>query len=424
MIHYAFIILCSMTLLILGIREKIKNDRNVKQLSIRVNVNGIRGKSTATRLITSILHEAGYSVIGKTTGSAARFIIPAEGKELEIPRRPEGPNIKEQMKTIRRSVEYGADALVCECMAVRPEYQNAYQNQMFKANITVIVNVLEDHLDVMGPTLDEIAKAFSCTIPINGYLIINNSPYVNYFTQIANERNTKVFIANTDDIPEGYLDEFDYLLFPDNVALGLAFAQSLGIKKNIALEGMLNAAPDPGALRITYLDRRVWRDSVFVNGFAANEPESSLKIWEMIMKMDDLPLDSPLIIFNGRPDRVDRTRQFVADFFPHLQNVTLIGMGQAIQSIQDAMNKGRFPGISEYLHWEDMAPKEIVDNLRKIMNRRLLLGVGNIHGDVHEFLEYLLHENPGEDTAGSFPVPDGGDAQILVASEQCNVISA
>ena len=41
-----------------------------------------------------------------------------------------------------------AEALVCECMAVNPEYQRNYQKQMIQANYGVIVNVLEDHMDL------------------------------------------------------------------------------------------------------------------------------------------------------------------------------------------------------------------------------------------------------------------------------------
>jgi UDP-N-acetylmuramyl tripeptide synthase len=54
--------------------EKRRNEKNLKKLKIRVNVNGIRGKSTITRLITAILKEAGYKVVGKTTGTAARIL--------------------------------------------------------------------------------------------------------------------------------------------------------------------------------------------------------------------------------------------------------------------------------------------------------------------------------------------------------------
>ncbi|MDR0492082.1 MAG: poly-gamma-glutamate synthase PgsB [Nitrososphaerota archaeon] len=383
--------LIPLTLLILGVYEKDRNKKNVNKLKIRVNVNGVRGKSTATRLITSILQEAGYTTVGKTTGSAARYITPS-GLERELERKPEGPNIKEQMKTIKYAAEDGADALVCECMAVRPEYQDIYQNQMFMANVTVIVNVLEDHMDVMGPTLDEVARAFSRTIPYNGQLITIKNKYADFFTRVAKERNTEITFADTKEIPEGYLNKFNYILFPENIALGLAVAKALKISKKIALDGMLKAAPDPGALCVNYLDEVNWNGSVFVNGFAANEPRSSLKIWELVQKMTDLPLKNSIIIFNGRPDRVDRTQQFVEDFFPHLKGVTLVGMGQGIKSIQENMNKGCFPDVLEYVHLENAPPHEVINTLRGMMKNRLLFGVGNIHGDAQDLIEALLHK--------------------------------
>jgi poly-gamma-glutamate synthase PgsB/CapB len=381
------------SLLILGIYEKNRNKKNVNKLKIRVNVNGIRGKSTATRLITGILQEAGYTTVGKTTGSAARYITQTTGIEKELKRKPEGPNIKEQMKTIKYAAKDGADALVCECMAVRPEYQDVYQNQMFMANVTVIVNVLEDHMDMMGPTLNEVARAFSRTIPYNGHLITVKNSYADFFAEIAKERNTEITFADTNEIPEGYIDKFSYLLFPDNIALGLAVAKALKISKKIALTGMLKAAPDPGALCISHLDEENWNSSVFVNGFAANEPKSSLKIWELIQKMTDLPLENPIVIFNGRPDRVDRTRQFVDDFFPHLKGVTLVAIGQGIKSIQKSMNEGCFPGVLEYVHLENATSHEIVNTLQRMMKNRLLFGVGNLHGDAHDIIDALLHNN-------------------------------
>lgn len=44
--------------------------------------------------------------------------------------------------------------------------------------------------------------------------------------------------------------KFDYLVFPDNVAITLGVAQALGIDQQTALQGMLNAPPDPGAVEI------------------------------------------------------------------------------------------------------------------------------------------------------------------------------
>ena len=46
--------------------------RNVEKIPIRVNINGIRGKSTVTRLITSILTEAGYKTVGKNNWDCSK----------------------------------------------------------------------------------------------------------------------------------------------------------------------------------------------------------------------------------------------------------------------------------------------------------------------------------------------------------------
>src|SRR5690625_6753637 len=52
--------------LVIGIIEWQAHQKYVAATPIRVNVNGIRGKSTVTRLITGIIKEAGYKTIGKT----------------------------------------------------------------------------------------------------------------------------------------------------------------------------------------------------------------------------------------------------------------------------------------------------------------------------------------------------------------------
>ena len=106
------IVLLSMIPLILLIIEKLQNERNLKKLRIRVNVNGIRGKSTITRMIFSILREAGCQVVGKTTGTAARMFYWDSAEEEELVRRPRGVSISEQIRVIRKAVRRGADALI------------------------------------------------------------------------------------------------------------------------------------------------------------------------------------------------------------------------------------------------------------------------------------------------------------------------
>ena len=52
-------------------------------------------------------------------------------------------------------------ALVIECMALKPEYQEVSERMIVRSNIGVLTNVREDHQDVMGETLPEIARRCS-----------------------------------------------------------------------------------------------------------------------------------------------------------------------------------------------------------------------------------------------------------------------
>ena len=370
--------------------------RNVEKIPIRVNINGIRGKSTVTRLITSILTEAGYKTVGKTTGTAARMIYWFQDDEDIIVRQPQGANIGEQLKVLQKAADLNAEALVCECMAVNPDYQKVFQFRMLEANIVVIVNVLEDHLDVMGPTLDQIAQAFGATIPYNGFLITIDCAYSDYFKQIAKERNTKVIIADNSKITDEYLAKFDYMIFPDNASLALAVGEALGIDEETCFKGMLNAHPDPGAMRITRIGDEDL-NCTFVNGFAANDPQSTVNIWERVKELE-YNTEDPIVIMNCREDRVDRTEIFVSDVFPKIQTHTLVAIGEVSEPITTAFNNGQFPNVKNYINLEYAEPDKIMETLNPLLKDRMVFGVGNIHGQGEAFIEKLLSMARDEDT--------------------------
>ena len=370
--------------------------RNVEKIPIRVNINGIRGKSTVTRLITSILTEAGYKTVGKTTGTAARMIYWFQDDEDIIVRQPQGANIGEQLKVLQKAADLNAEALVCECMAVNPDYQKVFQFRMLEANIVVIVNELEDHLDVMGPTLDQIAQAFGATIPYNGFLITIDCAYTDYFKQIAKERNTKVIIADNSKITDEYLAKFDYMIFPDNASLALAVGEALGIDEETCFKGMLNAHPDPGAMRITRIGDEDL-NCTFVNGFAANDPQSTVNIWERVKELE-YNTEDPIVIMNCREDRVDRTEIFVSDVFPKIQTHTLVAIGEVSEPITTAFNNGQFPNVKNYINLEYAEPDKIMETLNPLLKDRMVFGVGNIHGQGEAFIEKLLSMARDEDT--------------------------
>lgn len=372
----------------IGIWEKRRHQKNINALPLRININGIRGKSTVTRLIMGVVKEAEYKAVGKTTGTDARMIYWDTDEEAPIPRKPQGPNIGEQKKVIQEAVERGANAMVSECMAVKPDYQIIFQEQLLQANIGVIVNVLEDHMDVMGPTLDEVADAFTATIPHNGHLIITNDQYSDFYKQIAKKRNTRVIIADNTKITESYLRSFEYMVFPDNASLALAVAEAIGIDEETAFKGMLNAPPDPGAMRILQIQQNDPEQmSYFVNGFAANDASSTLSIWDRV-KQIGYPTEKPIVVMNCRADRVERTEQFALDVLPYIKAEHLVLIGETTSPIVQEFEKGNLP--YEQLHnLEHLTTEEIMDILMPISEGRTIYGIGNIHGAAEPLIEQL-----------------------------------
>ena len=397
------------------IHEKLQNERDLKKLKIRVNVNGIRGKSTITRMIFSILREAGYQVVGKTTGTAARMFYWDQAEEEELVRRPRGVSISEQIRVIHKAVKRGANALVCECMAVRPDYQIAYQHHIIKADVLAIVNVLEDHLDEMGPTLEQLAWAFADTIPYHGVAVVPDCEFTDYFRKIARERDSRIIVVNPEIISQEYLGLFPYKVFDNNCAMALGVARALGIDDETSLRGMLKATPDPGALQVIPL-RREGLQTWFVNAFAANEPASTLEIWEYLHE-EKIPMEMPVVVMNCRPDRVDRSYQFARDCLPHMGPIKLVVIGEMTAPIRRAYRRGKLRNVREYRELQGKSVKEIMDVLVPMLDGHVLVGVGNIHGIGEEFIEalYALDE---EGQPGVFARASDPPAKVIQAQKE------
>lgn len=234
-------------LLILGIREKRRNDWNIDSIPIRVHVNGSSGKTSVTRLITGILNEAGYNTIGITAGRADRMIY-WDTEEKLVKRKPRGASLADQIRMIDEAAEHEAEALVCESRALQPEAQKIFQHEILDSTVTVIVNVEEKHLHHLGPTRKEIADAFAETIPYDGIAILPDCEYTDYFMKVAKERNTVGHIVYDSIIPEVFLSKFDYPLSEHTCAVALTFARAMGISDKISAKGMLKARPDPDAM--------------------------------------------------------------------------------------------------------------------------------------------------------------------------------
>ena len=75
------------------------------------------------------------------------------------------------------------------------DYQIVFQEDLVKANIGVIVNVMEDHMDVLGPTLQDIAQAFTATIPRNGKLVVMKDDFTDFLLKKL-KRKTELIVVD------------------------------------------------------------------------------------------------------------------------------------------------------------------------------------------------------------------------------------
>lgn len=288
-----------------GVIEYFRHQKRIYSIPIRIHVNGTRGKSSVTRLIGSALSEAGIKTITKVTGTFPRLIL-EDGTETQIYRKA-GANILEQLAIIKLAAERKVQAIVLECMAVEPQYQNITETKMVHATIGIITNVRLDHVEVMGYSLPEIANALSNTIPAGQHLFTSEVETFQQLKKAAEKKKTVIHRSDANKITDCDMNGFDYLEHKDNVALALDVCRHLGINKETALKGMYKGIPDAGVLnihKIVFQDKKI----NFYNAFAANDPQSTLMILNRLGNEKRLT-GTKIIILNTRPDRIDRAKQ-------------------------------------------------------------------------------------------------------------------
>lgn len=316
-----------------GLIEFYFHQKRIHSIPIRVHINGTRGKSSVTRLIGAALRESGIKTITKVTGTYPRLIL-EDGSEVGIYRKA-GANIIEQLSITRFASKRNAQAIVMECMAVQPQYQWITENKMLHSTLAVITNVRLDHIDVMGYSLPEIATALGNTIPKNQYLLTAEKIVFNKLKEIADKRNCKIQLAEPDLVTEKEMKGFSYIEHKENVALALAVSLHLGIERKTALNGMYKAIPDAGALKLSSVNAFNKKIN-FYNAFAANDPQSTLMIWEKLRAEDELR-GIKMILLNTRQDRLDRAKQLTAMVGHELKNQfdNLILIGQSSEIVEE-----------------------------------------------------------------------------------------
>jgi len=375
--------------------QQANHEGRIGLYKVRVHVNGIRGKSTVSRLIAGILREAGYRAVAKTTGSAAAT-IDFDGNDIPIPRSGP-PNVKEQQDIIATWDSFMPEAMVIECMALQPKYQEWAEKMVIRAHIGVITNIREDHQDVMGETLPEIAASMAHMTPSNGYLITAeyNPELQAVLKREAERRGSRLIVADPTRVSDEEIARFNYMSFKDNVAIGLAVADLLGINHDIAMRGMVNAKGDIGVVRLQHVtlhDKPV----IWANLFAVNDRESMM----VSMKMLDAYCNNKTVkigILNNRYDRERRAEQFGDVAVKDLSFDWLITFGAyenlvTLKLIANGFPADRIVNLGFSVNPDvELITRAIADMIPE-SHQGLLVGFVNIHTPQAEMMmEYFEH---------------------------------
>lgn len=394
--NYLIILIILLSILIiLGIIENTIHLRYLKSIPIRIHVNGTRGKSSVTRLIASSLRSNGLKVLTKTTGSLPRIILP-DGKEISIHRRTR-PSIIEQRKIVALAYKYKVDVLVIECMALQPFLQWISESKLIQATHTLITNIRPDHLEIMGPTVVDVADCLAGSTPVNAICILGDSKYSTIYERACTDRNSTLVLVDSDDKNKAESinqKNMKYIEHSENIAITWRLLRELNLNNDISIQGILNTEPDPGAMKFIefeYFGKCIY----FSNGFATNDPFSTKIIYDLSRKMAP-NVEKTILLVNLREDRADRTIQLAKciDEWKGINALFLIGAGSNLFLKEtSALNKEKY----DITIFEEPKLNEVIETiLSEMKNSCLVVGIGNIAGIGLEIVEFFENRQKGD----------------------------
>jgi poly-gamma-glutamate synthase PgsB/CapB len=162
------------------------------------------------------------------------------------------------------------------------------------------------------------------------------------------------------------------------VALALLVCADLGVEREVALEGMMQLVPEPGAAQIHRLNIYS-RELIFVNAFAANDPESTRRIWELTVERYGEGYRRVAVV-NCRADRPQRSKQIaeVAAIWSRTDHFILIGTG-TILFLRAANRAGIAP--EKLTVKESASADDVIETILEIAGRKaVIVGMANIKG--------------------------------------------
>jgi poly-gamma-glutamate synthase PgsB/CapB len=332
------------------------------------------------------------AVCAKTTGTLARMILP-DATEYPI-FRPAGANVIEQVRIVSVAASYGAKAIVVECMALQPQLQSFCELHLLKSTHGVITNARADHLEVMGPSEADVALALCGTTPPRAKLFTAEGKHLGFFESACADRETRLVRVTPEEISsirDDEMEKFSYVEHKENVALALRVCSDVGLDRDTALRGMWKAPADPGVMTAVHIGF-FGRDIYFVNGFAANDPESTEQIWEISLRRYP-DVGKRIIIFNCRGDRPYRSEQLgkASVGWRSADHYILIGSGAHFLA-RAAISEG-LP-VKKIISAEHESEGDIFERTIELAGRSaLVVGLGNTKGQGLSLARYFLNRS-------------------------------
>jgi gamma-polyglutamate synthase len=335
-------------------------------------------------MLASVLREDGKVVLAKTTGSAAKYILP-DASEVDVPRN-RLISIIEQKNLIKKAAKIDAECVVAEIMSIFPENHFIESQQILKPNIVVITNARKDHTETMGETTEKIASVLSLDITHNSTCFIPQNENRSIFTNAVRSMKGNLFQV-TNGISSAIQNKSQQMLnkeFVENLDLVYTVAKHLKIENRVISDGIFKTRHDLGKFKIwKYKLEKKNKIYYLVNAFSANDPESTFQVIAKLQELLPAASDKLIGLLTLRTDRGDRTLQWIEVLknskFDVFRKIFVTGRHSNI--VKRKVNR-----VSAL---KPTQPQKIMDSiLAESENQTVIFGFGNMAGIGRQLVDY------------------------------------
>lgn len=316
-----------------------RHRERLADVDYRLTVTGTRGKSTMTRWLHDEFVARGLDTYAKITGEEA---VSLRNGTVELIDRDERVTLYENEQEIRR--HHPMEALIVENQGITGYTTRLVNERYVDAQLVVLTNVREDHLDTLGYDLEAIARELARAVPSGAHVISGeqNEPLHRYVERELGHRGATIAQV---EIPDEHATV---------VGSELVYCMD-AVLREFELEPLTDRQIE------SYLDRlridwtQLPKGRVY-NAAAVNDVESTELVRRSLVQDEPRPTIQPLVYL--RKDRPGRTSSY-ARYLDHLADRGIIEQARIVDGHHAAFtNAVDFPVI---VHSDGEEPAAVLD---------------------------------------------------------------